>query len=56
MKFIQQKDNWYIVNPALIIQRPSYSHILNKNVNYIQYFNTNERPNMLINKLFSRRK
>lgn len=38
-KRLQEIDNWYIVNPALIIQKPSYSYILKENVNYIQYFN-----------------
>ena len=38
-KKLQKIDNWYIVNPALIIQRPSYSYIVKENVNYIQYFN-----------------
>ena len=54
-KLLQQKDNWYIVNPALMIQRPSYSNILKRNVNYTQYFNTNKQNNLLI-KLFSRKK
>ena len=36
---LQQKDNWFIVNPALIIQRPSTSSISNTFVDYRQNFN-----------------
>lgn len=38
-KKLQNTDNWYIVNPALVIQRPCHSYIENKNVNYTQWFN-----------------
>ena len=38
-KKLQATDNWYIVNPALIIQKPDYSYIENKNVDYTQWFN-----------------
>jgi len=54
-RILQQKDNWYIVNPALMVQRPSYSNILKKNVNYIKYFNTTERQ-IYVNKLLFGRK
>lgn len=39
-KQLQSKDNWYIVNPALMIQRPSKSSILGGFVDYKSYFNT----------------
>lgn len=39
-KQLQSKDNWYIVNPALMIQRPSNSSILGGFVDYKSYFNT----------------
>lgn len=38
-KLLQKKDNWYIVNPALMIQRPSKSSITNQEVDYTSYFN-----------------
>lgn len=38
-KNIQGRDNWYIVNPALMIQRPSKSSILNQEVDYTSFFN-----------------
>lgn len=38
-KKLQPDDNWYIVNPALIIQKPSYSHIAKKEVDYSGWFN-----------------
>ena len=38
-KQLQATDNWYIVNPALIIQKPNYSYIENKNVDYTEWFN-----------------
>jgi glycosyl transferase family 25 len=38
---LQAKDNWYIVNPALMIQRESYSDIEKQNVNYNVLFNMN---------------
>ncbi len=54
-RILQKKDNWYIVNPALMIQRPSYSNILKINVDYKQYFNTNERSNLLIKLIAGKR-
>jgi glycosyl transferase family 25 len=36
---LQRKNNWYIVNPALMIQRDSYSDIEKQNVNYSNYYN-----------------
>jgi glycosyl transferase family 25 len=41
---LQQKDNWYIVNPALMIQREGYSDIEKQNVNYYNFFNTTIIP------------
>ena len=38
-KLLQQKDQWFIVNPAYIIQRPGYSHIEKKIVDYRHMFN-----------------
>lgn len=38
-KRIQPIHNWYIVNPALMIQRPSKSTILNTEVDYQHLFN-----------------
>jgi hypothetical protein len=38
-KLLQQRDQWYIVNPAYIIQRPGYSHIEKKVVDYRRLFN-----------------
>jgi GR25 family glycosyltransferase involved in LPS biosynthesis len=38
-KLLQQKDQWFIVNPAYIIQRPGYSDIEKKNVDYRYMFN-----------------
>ena len=38
-KKLQISDNWYIVNPALVIQKPDYSYIEKKNVNYVEWFN-----------------
>lgn len=38
-KKLQLKDNWYVVNPALAIQKPSYSYIEKKEVNYTGWFN-----------------
>jgi glycosyl transferase family 25 len=37
-KRLQQKDNWYCVIPSLIIQRPSYSDIERRHVNYSNEF------------------
>uniref|UniRef100_A0A6C0ENS4 Glycosyltransferase n=1 Tax=viral metagenome TaxID=1070528 RepID=A0A6C0ENS4_9ZZZZ len=31
---IQQRDNWYIIMPQMCIQRPSFSDIEQRNVNY----------------------
>ena len=41
---LQEKDNWYIVNPALMIQRKGYSDIEKRNVNYNKYYNTTSIP------------
>jgi glycosyl transferase family 25 len=39
-KILQKKDKWYIVNPALMIQRPSMSSIITDSfVDYTSYFN-----------------
>ncbi len=38
-KKLQISDNWYIVNPALVIQKPDYSYIENKIVDYTEWFN-----------------
>lgn len=38
-KRLQDKDNWYIVNPALMIQRPSKSSISQTFVDYGDKFN-----------------
>jgi len=38
-KKLQKTDNWYIVNPALMIQRPSRSDIAGGEVDYTGYFN-----------------
>jgi glycosyl transferase family 25 len=38
-KKLQKKDNWYIVVPSLVIQRPSFSSICNQHVDYTGYFN-----------------
>lgn len=38
-KMLQKRDNWYIVNPALMIQRPSKSSIIGAEVDYTSYFN-----------------
>ncbi len=38
-KHLQRKDQWYIVNPALMIQRPDRSSILNGVVDYRNHFN-----------------
>lgn len=38
-KLLQKKDNWFIVNPALMIQRPSKSSILKSYVDYKEVFN-----------------
>lgn len=40
-KLLQKRDNWYIVNPALMIQRPSKSSIVGAKVDYTSYFNIN---------------
>lgn len=31
---LQKKDNWFILNPSVVIQRPSYSDIMRQNVDY----------------------
>ena len=39
-KVLQPRDNWFIVNPALMIQRPSKSSIVGGvDVDYTSYFN-----------------
>jgi glycosyl transferase family 25 len=38
-KRLQEKDNWYIINPALMIQRPSKSSISQTFVDYGNKFN-----------------
>ena len=38
-KKLQGQDNWYIIHPALLIQKPSYSYIEKTNVNYVHWFN-----------------
>ncbi len=38
-KKLQTLDNWYIVNPALAIQKLDYSYIEKKNVDYVKWFN-----------------
>jgi len=35
---LQPNDKWYIVMPALMIQKPGYSNIETKNVNYRDFF------------------
>jgi len=36
---LMKHDNWYIVNPALVIQRPSKSNIEEGVVDYVNFFN-----------------
>jgi len=38
-KHIQSKDNWYIIQPNLCFQKPSYSNIEKRHVNYNQSLN-----------------
>jgi glycosyl transferase family 25 len=38
-KILQKNDNWYLVNPALMIQLPSYSSINKKYEDYTRWFN-----------------
>lgn len=38
-KRLQQRDNWFIVNPPLVYQRPDYSDICNTNVDYRNWMN-----------------
>lgn len=38
-KRLQKVDQWYLVNPALMIQRPDKSSILQTEVDYTSYFN-----------------
>ena len=38
-KILQRVDNWYIVNPALLIQKPFYSYIEKRDVDYTEYYN-----------------
>ena len=35
---LQKRDNWYVVIPSLFVQRPSYSDIEQKDVNYTHLF------------------
>jgi glycosyl transferase family 25 len=35
---IQARDNWYLVAPSLVVQRPSYSDIEKKHVDYVKQF------------------
>jgi len=37
-KRLQAKDHWFIVQPILGVQRPSYSNIEARDVNYVRYF------------------
>lgn len=37
-KILQKTDNWYVIVPSLIIQRPSFSSIENRNVDYTRLF------------------
>ena len=32
---LQKRDNWFIFNEIMAFQRPDYSDILNREVNYI---------------------
>lgn len=34
-KHLQKKDKWTLINPGLVVQRPSYSDIENRQVNYL---------------------
>jgi len=49
-KHLQSKDSWYIIQPNLCFQRPSYSDIEKKDVNYnkkpVGYFGFRKRINM----------
>jgi glycosyl transferase family 25 len=40
-KYLQRRDNWYIIKPNMAMQIPSYSDIENKFEDYSLYFNTN---------------
>jgi glycosyl transferase family 25 len=42
-KQIQARDNWYIVMPPICIQRPSYSDIEKKDVDYTSIFTNPEQ-------------
>lgn len=44
-KQLQQKDNWFIVNPPLVYQRPDYSDICNANVDYRNLMNIDVSKN-----------
>ena len=41
---LQEKHNWYIIIPQMCIQRPSFSDIENKNVDYTRYLNIKWNP------------
>jgi glycosyl transferase family 25 len=41
---LQQRDNWYIVQPPLVYQKPSYSDICNSQVDYRPLMNVEYTP------------
>ena len=46
---IQARDNWYIIMPPICIQRPSYSDIEKKDVDYTELFNSKTKKSFLDN-------
>jgi len=50
-KKLQRCDNWYIFNTNLGFQRPSYSNIEKRNVNYKHLLYKNKILNIAINKI-----
>jgi len=42
-KQLQARDNWYIIMPPICIQRPSYSDIERRNVDYTSLFIFNDK-------------
>ena len=44
---IQSRDNWYIIMPPSCIQRPSYSDIEKKDVDYTELFNSKTKRSFL---------
>lgn len=44
---IQSRDNWYIIMPPICIQRPSYSDIEKKDVDYTELFNSKTKRSFL---------